>query len=197
MKQTDTERLREAFLAFREQCIWLQTCYNIYAVLFESDQSTKEILSGTAQLFFGDLNLILIEYCLLQVCKLTDPPRSNGRDNLTVKYLNGLLDAENLLTTEITAASDGLENYRNLIKDGRNRIISHADKETLLTDLVLAGHTRSDVHTFFENLYKYVDAVGIAVGDGPLDFRTTSGPGDALDLLRYLRAGLKHRSGGE
>lgn len=190
-------RLRETFLAFREQCIWLQTCYNTYAALFESDQPTKEILSRTAQTFFDELNIIFIEYCLLQVCKLTDPSNSKGRDNLTFKHLNGLLGAKNLLTPEIIAASNGLESYRNLIKDGRNRIISHADKETLLADLVLGAHEESDVHAFFENLHKYVDAVGIAVGVGPLDFRTTAGPGDALDLLRYLRVGLNHRTGVE
>lgn len=182
-------QLQRTFLAFREQCIWLQTCYNIYAALFESEKSTKDLLSSTAPLFFHDLNLVLVEYCLLQVCRLTDPPRSVSRDNLTVKNLNKMLQAKGLLTAEISRASDGLAHYRSLINESRNWIVSHADKRTMLQGLPIGAHSATDVAAFFNDLYTYVDAVGQAVGVGPLDFRVTSGPGDVLDLLRFLRGG--------
>lgn len=181
-----TPDLEKTFLTFREQCIWLQTCYNTHAALFESGEKTTRILSSAAHLFFRDLNLILVEYCLLQVCRLTDPPQSLGKDNLTVKHINLLLQAEGLLTSDISTAADGLAHYRSLINDSRNWIISHADKRTLINDLPIGQHTEADVSAFFENLYRYVDSVGIAIGVGPLDFRTTSGAGDALDLVRKL-----------
>jgi hypothetical protein len=136
----------------------------------------------------------LIEYGLLQVCRLTDLARTSSRDNLTVKHINELLVAENKLTPEISAASDGLAHYRSLIKDSRNWIISHADKRTLLDGHPIGEHTQKDVSKFFECLYRYVDEVGHAVGVGPLDFRHTSGAGDALDLLRYLKASLNSGS---
>jgi hypothetical protein len=127
-----------------------------------------------------------VEYCLLQVCRLTDPPQSCGKDNLTVKHINLLLQAEGLLTSDISTAADGLAQYRSLIIDSRNWIISHADKRTLLDDLPIGEHKEADVSAFFENLYLYVDTVGTAIGVGPLDFRATSGAGDALDLVRRL-----------
>ena len=181
-----TPHLQQTFLTFREQCIWLQTCYDMHKALFESGESTTNTLSSAAPLFFHDLNLILVEYCLLQVCRITDPPKSLGKDNLTVKHINSLLQAEGLLTSEISAASDGLARYRGLISDSRNWVISHADKRTLLDGLPIGAHTQADVSAFFESLYQYVDSVGTAVGVGPLDFRTTSGAGDALDLVRKL-----------
>src|SRR5207244_10164704 len=98
-----TTKLQEAFLAFREQCIWLQTCFNIYTALYESGGHSSRVMSATAPLFFHDLNHILVEYWLLQVCRLTDPPRTSSRDNLTVKHINDLLAAEDKLTPEISA----------------------------------------------------------------------------------------------
>jgi hypothetical protein len=182
-----TTDLKKAFLAFRDQCIWLQTCFNTFSALYESDETTNQVLSRSAPLFFYDLNLILIEYCLLQVCKLTDPPRSFGRDNLTVKHINELLKAENKLTPDIAAASDGLAHYRSLIKESRNWLISHADKRAVLAGLPIGAHSKGEVDAFFANLYRYVDAVGHAADVGPLDFRTTAGSGDVVDLLRQLK----------
>jgi hypothetical protein len=186
MQFTDMQAL---FLAFREQCIWLRCCYNTYSVLYESGGETKEVLEASAKAFFADLNLLLIEYCLLQVCKITDPTDSQGRANLTVENLNDALRDAELMTDEISNFSNGLLRYRDLVKKVRNRLISHLDKETILAGVPLGEHNQEEVTAFFESLFGYVDAVGIAVGVGPLDFRTTAGPGDVLDLIQTLRKG--------
>ena len=94
------------------------------------------------------------------------------------------------MTDEITHFSCGLSRYRNLVKDGRNRLISHLDKESVLKDLPIGDHAEKEVTAFFENLYGYVDAVGNSINVGPLDFRTTAGTGDVLDLIKTLRRGL-------
>ena len=184
MKETD---LQGMFLAFREQCIWLQCCYNTYAALYESGDETKDVLQASASKFFGDLNIILIEYILLQVCKITDPDESRGRKNLTFEHVNTALRKTNRMTDAITHFSCGLSHYRKLVKDGRNRLICHLDKESVLKDLPIGDHAEEEVTAFFENLYGYVDAVGNAINVGPLDFRTTAGAGDVLDLIKTLR----------
>ena len=184
-----TDKIREVFLAFREQCIWLQCCYNTYCQFFESDDETTNLLETTAHLFFHDLNNILIEYILLQVCKITDPAESFGRANLTVETINADLHEQGLMTDEIDANASGLLRYRELIKEARNRVISHLDRNTVLAGLEIGEHSRQEVERFFECLYGYVDAVGTVLGVGPLDFKVTSGKGDALDLIKAL----KHR----
>ncbi len=77
------DELQRSFIAFRNECIWLRGCYNTFAALYESGSEVKEVLSAAASSFFSDLNRILLEYCWLQVCKITDPANSSGRDNLT------------------------------------------------------------------------------------------------------------------
>ena len=182
-----SQNMSREFLTFRDQCVWLQTCYNTYRALYESGADTQGLLTRSASRFFHDLNTILIEYVLLQISKITDPPESQGRENLTVSNINRQLQAAGLLTQEITDASTAIMRYRELIKESRNRVISHQDKETILINLPVGAHSESDVANFFKNLYAYVDAVGNAVGVGPLDFKTTAGSGDVLDLLRLLR----------
>ena len=180
-------KISETFLAFREQCIWLQTCFNTYETLFEGGPETEELLARTAPLFFHDLNRILVEYCLLQVCKLTDPAETRGRENLTVDHLNELLGTAGLMTPEIEQASRGIAHYRSLIKDARNRAISHSDKSTIMAGQPIGAHAAAEVSAFFDSLHTYTDEVGVAVGVGPLDYGTLAGPGDVLDLLSLLR----------
>jgi AbiU2 len=176
-----SQNMNREFLTFRDQCVWLQTA------LYESGADMQGLLTRSASRFFHDLNTILIEYVLLQISKITDPPESQGRENLTISNINRHLQAAGLLTQEITDASTAIMRYRDLIKESRNRVISHQDEETILINLPVGAHSESDVANFFKNLYAYVDAVGNAVGVGPLDFKTTAGSGDVLDLLRLLR----------
>lgn len=183
----NTDELKRSFLAFREHCIWLRCCYNTHAALYESGPEVREILSAAANIFFGDLNRILIEYCLLQMCKITDPSKSRSRENLTVEYINSLLKSSSLITDEISRHSDGLRHYRNLIEEGRHRLVAHLDKESVMNGVPIGEHDQKDIAAFFENLQGYVDAVGIAVGVGPLDFQVTAGSGDVIDLINALR----------
>jgi len=182
MKPTE---LQEMFLAFREQCIWLRCYYNTYSALCESRDETKELLAASASIFFDYLNAIFSEYSWLQVCKITDPEESSGRKNLTFEHLNATLRDANRMTDEITFFSAGLSRYRELGKGGRNKFISHLDKETVLKGQAIGVQVQEEVTVFFEILYGYVDAVGNAVDVGPLDFRASAG--DVIDLIKTLK----------
>lgn len=196
-----SNELRTTFLRLREQCIWIQACFNTFIDLFESGDVRHKLMDRTAPLFFHDLNRILYENYILQVCKLSDPPHSmvpvkiNGRterekrSNLTVAHVNELLLTEDLLTSAIEAATAGIMRYRSLIEAARNRTIGHADKETAMTYVLLGAHRKPEASAFLEYLHAYVNAVGIAVGEGPLDFSTTSASGDVADLFKAMNNG--------
>lgn len=187
MTTTNLQELQKVFRAFREQCIWIQICHSMYSKLYESDEN-KKVLEDAASIFFTDLNTILLEYCYLQICKITDPAAGHKKNsNLTVEYLNEELRKANLITNEIINYSTGLSDYRKLIVDPRNKYISHLDKDSVLGGQVLGAHEERDVSEFFKNLYGYVDAVGNVIELGPLDFRTNAGAGDVLDLIKILK----------
>lgn len=178
--------LRDQFVAFRAECIWLRDCYNTFTTLFDEDE-TRTLLEQSAVIFFGDLNRVLQEYCYLQVCKITDPATSFGRVNLTVEAMNDALKLAGLLTPEIEKHSAVMMRYRGLIKGSRNRLISHLDAKTILKGAAIGGHDAHEVTAFFDAVQKYCDEVGRAVGEGPLDFRWSPGAGDVIDLLQVLK----------
>jgi hypothetical protein len=180
-------QLVSLFLQFRRECIWLRTCYNTHSSLFKDGHETDQILSNVAFNFFLDLSRVLQEYCVQRICVLTDPPKSAGKPNLSVSAINQALEAFGLITPDICTISRELESYRNFIKPARDQLLSHLGQEAVLRGEPLGGHQPEEVDLFFENLQKYCDEVGTALGIGPLDFRVTSCKGDVVDLLRHLK----------
>ncbi|ANH68246.1 hypothetical protein [Mitsuaria sp. 7] len=196
-----SDDLRETFLALREQCIWIRTCFNTFIGLFESGGVRHQLMDKTAPLFFQEINRILYENYILQVCKLTDkastPVKGGKRLNLTVAHVNELLNAEGMMNQAIQDATVGLDRFRTLIEEARNRLVGHSDKVAVLSFVPLGTHTQQESLAFFGYMFNYVDAVGNAIGVGPLDFGTTSSSGDVHDLFKALNGGqYPHEDGG-
>ena len=194
-----SQALREAFVAFRQQSIWLRTCFNTFDALFQQDHRPKDLLHRTAPLFFDELNNVLLEYCRLQACKLTDPADSWNHaaqarvESLTICNLNRDLEREGLKTQAIEDATADLMRYRKLVKESRHKAIAHLDKVATIANQSIGGHSEQEVIDFLAALQTYNDEVGRVVGEGPLDFTGTSGKGDVWDLLKFLRLGLEAR----
>lgn len=182
--------LKETFLAFREQCEWIQTCFDTNRELFGSGEERLQLLRRTASGFFLELNQILIENLIVQICKITDPATTFGRKNLTVDHINDLLREEGFLTQPMEEAARGMNRYRKIIVNGRNKLIAHYDKETVLSFLSLGPHYKQDVDDFFENMHLYLDVIADVINVEPLDFHFTNGPGDVLDLLKAINNGV-------
>jgi hypothetical protein len=153
------------------------------------------VLQQSAPAFVEDINLILCEHFVLQVCRITDPASSNGHENLTIENLNQTLEKEGLFSAEISEQADRIHRYRSLVVRARNQIVSHADKTKILSRTESAPHAKSDVEDFFAGLYSYVDLVGEALGVGPLDFTYTGSEGDVESLVSCLKRGLSSSSG--
>jgi hypothetical protein len=189
-----SQDLKETFSAFRDQCMWFMDCRNTFRALYESGQDVRDLLSHTAGMFFCDLNIVLHEYVIQQICKLTDTATSRDSatrqqvPNLTISHLNEMLGDECLINSDIEQVSGALMQYRGLVAPARHKLISHLDKAAVFADVPLGAHAANDLAEFECNLQRYCDLVGDVIGSDPLDFQTTSGSGDVLDLLRLLRA---------
>ena len=178
----------ESFGYVLDQCIWLQTCCNIFDTLYDSDDETTELLQQTSHKFFDNLNRILQEYIFLLICKLTDTAKTGKRANMTIQSLNVGLCKTNIMTPEIMDLSCELLCYRKShIVEARNKIIVHADKQTALENRSMGHHTEEEMHQFFINLQKYMDLVSSAIGVDPSYFSVPDPDGDASDLILFLR----------
>ena len=191
---TNTHSAAEVFLALRERCMWLDACNTTFQVLYESGDERKDVMGRTAPAFFMQHNQVLQQHCILQACKLTDPAEMRGgKKNLTFDYLNSMLRAAALMTDEIEMLTNEMASYRKLVLESRHWIISHHDLDATMRGEPVGAHEKGDWLAFLDNMCRYTDAVGIALGVGPLDYRAGTGPGDAEDLIRHLRNSLNRR----
>jgi hypothetical protein len=74
---------------FANYCVFMRSIYLHARELFEtSSAEDKALMRMTAGTFFGDLNRVLNEYVILQVCKITDPAQDiRNNDNHTIAFL--------------------------------------------------------------------------------------------------------------
>jgi len=172
---------------FREEAIWLQNCQIIASRLFDASDETTALLRNTADLFFRDLSIIMVDYLILLIGRITDSAQFGKNSNLSVNYITNSLADKGLANVQIEELTQKLNGYRaEHLNDARNKIVSHADKTTLLAGKTLGAHPKEEALNFFSNLQSYCDEVGKAVGIGPLDFSVQAGKGDVFDLLKVL-----------
>jgi hypothetical protein len=149
------------------------------------------MLNKTAPVFFSDIAEIMNRDWKLQVCKLMDPSQTKQKDkiseNISINLINSHLENEKLMTEEISGIANVLLEYGKKIISLRNKRLAHLDREHQHRNTVLGDTTVEELNNFIENIQKYCDAVGRAIGCGPLDFTGSSCPGDVYDLLEILR----------
>lgn len=185
------EELQREFETLRNQAIYLIQTFNTYNDLFEAGDEIERILRKSAERFFGDINMMMIEYLTLLVCRLTDPPKTRRKLNLTIPRMNKLLRENHFFNKEIRVLSNDIMGYRKNLDLARNQIVAHMDRDTYIQDLALGGHSKEEMSKFFENdLLQYFEKVAKAIGVTPLGSLITRDSGDALDLLKTLRRGL-------
>jgi hypothetical protein len=97
-----------------------------YREMFGSTPERIELLNSAAGLFFRIVQDTLWDDTLLHLCRLTDPPQSAGRSNLTLRALPPLV-MDPLLRGEVSALVDQAVVATAFARDWRNRHLSHRD----------------------------------------------------------------------
>ena len=185
------DELQREFETLRNQAIYLIQTFNTYNDLFESGDEIDQILRKSAHVFFSDINMMMVEYIITIVCRLTDPPKTRRKLNLTIPRMNKLLRESDCFNKEIRTLSNEIMAYRKKLESVRNKIVAHMDRDTYIQDLALGGHSKEEMSKFFENdLLQYFEKVAEAIGVTPLGDLNTHISGDALDLRATLRRGL-------
>jgi hypothetical protein len=151
-----------------DHCIVLRAFWTHYQTVFEGSDLRRELLQNTAHRFFHDLNLMLIEHLILQICKLTDPEITMGKRNLTVQFLikNADFSASPRELAKLVKIVARIETFRGRILPARNKFISHLDLDAALARKSLGGASVAawrrfwlDLQDFLTIMYRrYVDA---------------------------------------
>jgi len=175
---------KEAVKAFCEECVWARAIRTHFAQLFESGETRHRLMAEVAKTFFHDLNVVLIEYVLLQQCKLTDPASSGvEKFNLTTNYILSLNWSDE--TRELLANRELLE-FRAKVNDARRKLVAHSDLRSRLQLVALGKFTEADENEFWSALQRFVDAAHTEAYGGPFEITAVMPDGDVASLIHNL-----------
>ena len=177
---------QEVVKAFCEECVWARSVRTHFVQLFESGEQRHRLMAEVANTFFHDLYLVLLEYVLLQQCKLTDPASSGtDKDNLTTNYILDLSWSDE--TKELlTSANHELLEFREKINDARRKLIAHSDLRSRRQLANLGEFSETDEHGFWNALQRFVDAAHMEAFGGPFEIDAAMVDGDAGSLVHSL-----------
>jgi AbiU2 len=186
------ENSDEDIVVFANHCAFIWSVYQHGRMLFErSTESDKKRMEKVALIFFGDINRILIEYLILQVCKITDPAKDfKKNDNLTVAFLLQHYDfsSQPAVEQQVKQLASQLHSFRSVVEPARNKFISHADRSAILADLTLGVASEDTWNQFWHGLDEFVSIIYNGVVGEPFHITKLAMATDADDLLKALKS---------
>jgi len=169
------------------ELVWIRIQRDKFKILLE-DEENRRILSSAASQFFYEFNIMMIHDINLTIARLTDPYDSKNR-NLSLEYF---LKSKNIKRKEeLDAIYKKICGFRDKIKKGRNKIISHNDIQTLLCEKTYAQFEIGEDLECIDNIGKFLNIVSEDLKGETFGDICTSCSGDANDLLKILKYGLE------
>ena len=185
--------LGELYSALWQELAWIHAKWGEYVALFGTSPGRIDLLNEVAPKFFRTVQDSLWEDVLLHLARLTDSPRSMGKDNLSVRSLpelpslnSTLLPIEGLVASAVATTA--------FARDWRNRKLAHGDLSLALGQAVqpLVPASRQAVKDALKALIAILNALSEEYLDSTTMFE--SDDADAVALLYVLRDGLRYES---
>jgi hypothetical protein len=170
---------------------WIHAKWKQYRQLFATSDDTIAILNKTAPSFFYFSGSILFDDVLLHIARLTDPPDTGGRTNLTLQRLPPAVAEAPLRGTTESLLQQVLEQTA-FARDRRNRRIAHRDLLTArgLHPNPLAQASRQDVENALRAMRELMNVVEMQFENSTTAYEAFIGDGGGDALVAWLRRGL-------
>ncbi|HTF45249.1 MAG TPA: hypothetical protein VK641_15185 [Terriglobales bacterium] len=186
------QELGEIYAALWQEVAGIHSKWAEYAALYGTKESRVNLLNRAAPRFARLVQDILWEDVVLHIARLTDPPKSMGKSNLSVQSLAQAIDhpatrgAVERLVTRAIAESE-------FCRDWRNRHIAHRDLQLALARGAepLKSGSRQSVSTVLSTLGEILNVVSSHYLDSTTRFDFDTSAGGALSLLHVLDDGLR------
>jgi|SRR2546425_256293 len=190
--------LGELHFSLSNEVTWLHLKWKDYRALFAHSQGRIDLLNEAAPDFFGNLQRTLWEDVLLHLCRLTDPLKSMGRDNLTILQLPLLIEEIGLreqVKSLVTLAGAKTQ----FARDWRNRRLAHLELPDFdgTDSIPLAAASRQHVEDGLAAIRQAMNGVEVHYQDSPVSYEhSIEALGGVDSLLAYLEKGLQDKRRG-
>ena len=183
--------LGSLFHALDNEVTWLHAKWNEFRELYAS-QDTVELLNQTAPFFFRVVQDTLWHDAILQVARLTDPPVSVGKPNLTLRRLPEAITIPDL-SKEVGDLVARTLTEATFARDWRNRKLAHTDLRLALDDGAepLAQVSRQHMETVLSCMRDAMNAVNRRYWDSTTAYEVFFSIHNAETLIYFLCAAHK------
>lgn len=170
---------------------WLHIKWNEYRELYGTSPKRINLLNSAAPLFFRIVQDNLWEEVLLSLTRLTDPPKSRGKGNLTINAIPELIQEDLFRETLIRLTSEATQKAE-FARDWRNRHIAHRDVKIALGDEIkpLSPASRQKIGEAIKALDEIMNAVSQKYFNSTIMFDVIQPSEGAVSLLYIIRDGL-------
>ena len=167
---------------------WIHAKWKQYLDLYGGSPERLQLLNRAAPHFFYFLQGILFDDVLLHLCRLTDPPESRGKQNLTIRRLREAIDDEEF-RGEVRVLIEEACNKTEFARDRRNRQLAHRDLLTARREHPepLAPATRERVEDALEGLRNVMNSLESHFLDSEVAYDLYIDPLGAEALLAHLK----------
>ena len=151
-----------------------------FRVLFSRGDDVALLNAITGGGFTYDVQHILWEDLLLRVCKLTDPKKSGGKDNLTVRRLPSFFEGKKpALFNKLQCLVETALKKAEFARDWRNRHISHSDWEKAISKQAkpLAEASIGRVQAVLDAVHAVLNSISTELLEAHIENDITVSPG--------------------
>jgi hypothetical protein len=186
------EELGGLYHALWNELAWLHSKWKEYADLFGTKPSRIELINKAAGHFFRVVQDSLWEGTILHIARLTDPPKSAGKENLTIQKLPNLIKDEKTRENVLRLVESAVENA-SFCRDWRNRHIAHKDFELAMETGAepLMAASRAKVKLVLDSLSDVLNGVSLFYMESTTCFDVITAGDGAVSLLYVLDDGLR------
>ena len=138
---------RELLSAIEREFIQLRYRWAILGQLFDSGQDNVDLLNKSGSNVFQLFQKLIIDDVMMSLCRLSDPPKSMGHENASLRNLISKLEQELPSTSreKIDAKLTELTEHLGEITILRNKALSHTDMTHALNTEMLPRPTYDEI----------------------------------------------------
>jgi len=184
-------KLGPVYDAIYNEVVWLHVKWKQYVQLFGTNPERIDLLNQSASYFFRVIERTLWQDTLLHLTRLTDPPSTGGKQNLTIQRLPNLVGDHPCLS-EIRKLILVAREATAFARDWRNRRIAHRDLNLALQqgEEPLRSASRRQVNEAIAAVSKVLQQLYLAYTGSQIVFDKVFTFNDAVSLLYIIREGL-------
>lgn len=156
--------------SFCRHCDWTYQVWILRKVLYDDNPHEYLLRHPIHAFFFTRLEKILQEYWIHEVTKLHDPASQHGFDNLSIDYIYECGDWSPEIRDKLNKLKVEMNRFYTQLKPARNKLLSHKDKQTILSEITLGSFEEGDDEKYFEALKDYASEVYMSVVGEPFSF---------------------------